>query len=201
MRFFTAGILGAALLLLLSGCQQSDENVQAARETTADTGDRTNKAVLNDSDRDFLKKAEDGDIKERNIGRVVLEKSQNKDVKDYAQMLVGDHTKDLRKVVDLMNQKGMPQPNELPEVQHEALGKLNGLSGAALDREFMSMMVEDHQKDITEFRKEVNSAQDEDVKYYAEHTLPVLQEHLQKAQMLYEQISNGSRTRTSSAGH
>jgi putative membrane protein len=201
MRFFTAGILGAALLLFLAGCQQSDQNVQAARETTADTGDRTNKTVLNDSDRDFLKKAEDGDIKERNIGRVVLEKSQTKDVKDYAQMLVDDHTKDLRKVVDLMNQKGMAQPKELPEVQHEALGKLNGLSGAALDREFMSTMVEDHQKDITEFRKEVNSAQDEDVKYYAQHTLPVLQEHLQKAQMLNEQLSSGSRTRTPSAVH
>jgi putative membrane protein len=201
MRFFTAGTLGAALLLFVSGCQQADQNVQAARETTADTGAPTDKPVLNDSDRNFLKKAEEGDIKEQNIGRFVLEKSQNKDVKDYAQMLVDDHTKDLKKVVDLMNKKGMPQPKELPQVEHEALGKLKGLSGAALDGEFMSIMVEDHQKDITEFRKEVNSAQDEDVKYYAEHTLPVLQEHLQKAQMLNEQLSSGSRTRTSSAVH
>jgi len=188
-------------LLFISGCQQSDQNVQAARETTADTGDRTNKAVLSDSDRDFLKKAEEGDIKEQNIGRFVLEKSQNKDVKDYAQMLVDDHTKNLNKVVDLMNKKGMPQPKELPKVEHEALAKLKGLSGAALDRGFMSTMVEDHQKDISEFRKELNSAQDEDVKYYVEHTLPVLQEHLQKAQTLYEQISNGAKTRTSSAAH
>ena len=54
-HFFAAGILGGALLL--TGCQRSDENVQAARETTTDTGDRA-KAVLNDTDRDFLKKAE-----------------------------------------------------------------------------------------------------------------------------------------------
>ena len=195
MRLFTAGILGAALLLFISGCQQSDQNVQAARETTADTGDGTNKAVLSDSDRDFLKKAEEGDIKEQNIGRFVLGKSQNKDVKDYAQMLVDDHTKDLKKVVDLMTQKGMPQPKGLPEVKHEALRKLNGLSGAVLDGQFMTMMVEDHQKAIIEFRKEVNSAQDEDVKYYAEHTLPTLQEHLQKAQMLQDKVSNASRTR------
>jgi putative membrane protein len=184
MRIFAAGILGTALLLVISGCQRSDENVQAARETTADTGDRTSKAVLNDSDKEFLKKAEEGDIKERDMGRVVLEKSQNKDVKDYAQMLVDDHAKDLRKVVDLMNQKGMPQPKDLPQVNNEALGKLNGMSGAALDREFTRMMMEDHQKAINEYRKEVNSPQDEDVKYYAEHTLPTLQEHLRKAQEL-----------------
>src|SRR5437879_10600852 len=105
VHLFTAGALGAGLFLAVAGCQQSDRNVQAARETAPGTANTTSKAVLNDSDRDFLKKAEDGDIKERNIGRVVLEKSQNKDVKDYAQMLVDDHTKDLRRAVDLMNQK------------------------------------------------------------------------------------------------
>src|SRR5437867_6283724 len=167
---FAAGMLGAALLLTISGCQRSDENVQAARETAADTGDRT-KAVLNDSDRKFLKKAEEGDIEERDIGRWVLEKSQNKDVKDYAQMLVDDHSKDLRNLVDLMNQKGMRQPKDLPEVQHEAMGKLQAFSGTALDRQFTMMMLDDHQKAITEFRNMANTAQDKDVKDYAMNTV------------------------------
>ena|SRR5689334_20091806 len=120
MRFFTAGALAVGILLAVAGCQQSNRNVQAARETSSGAGNTTNKAVLSDSDRDFLKKAEDGNIKERNIARVVVDKSENKDVKDYAQMLVDDHTKDLRRVVDLMNQKGMSQPKNLPEVKHEA---------------------------------------------------------------------------------
>ena len=195
VRLFTAGVLGAGLLLAVGGCQQSDRNVQAARETEPSAGKTANKAVLNDSDRDFLKKAEDGDIKERNIGRVALEKSQNKDVKDYAQTLVDDHTKDLRRVVDLMNEKGMPQPKDLPEVKHEAIGKLDQLSGDAFDREFVNMMVDDHQKDIAQFQKEVNAAQDEDVKYYSMHTLPVLQEHLKKARELQQKVSSGSNTR------
>src|ERR1051326_1382340 len=128
MRFTTrvSGILGAALFLMIFGCQQSGQNVQAARETTTDTGDH-NKAALSDAEKTFLKKAEEANIKERNIGRVVLEKSQNKDVKDYAQMLVDDHSKNLRDVVDLMSQKGMAQPKELPAVKHEAEGKLNAM--------------------------------------------------------------------------
>jgi putative membrane protein len=192
MRLFAAGILGAALSLVLFGCQQSDQNVQAARETTTDTGDRSNKAVLNDADRDFVKKAEDADIKERNIGRTMLEKTQNKDVKDYAQMLVDDHEKNLRDIVNLMNEKGMPQPKGLPEVKHESLDKLNGLSGAALDRQFAMMMVEDHQKDVTEFRDKANSAQDKDVKDYVTKTLPVLERHLQKAQELQGKMNTSS---------
>jgi putative membrane protein len=191
MRVF--GILGAALFLMIAGCQQSGPNVQAARETTTDTGDR-GKAVLNDADKTFLKKAEEANIKERNLGRVMLEKSQNKDVKDYAQMLVDDHSKNLRDVVDLMNQKGMAQPKDLPEVKNEALDKLNAMSGPELDREFVIMMMDDHQKDVSEFRNEANTAQDKDVKDYATNTVPVLEKHLQKAQEL-----QGKTVSTSSA--
>ena len=115
MRFFAAGVVGTVLLLAVSACQQSGQNVQAAREARSDSGNRTSKAVLSDSDRDFLKKAEDSDIKERNIGRFILEKSQNKDVKDYAQMLVDDHTKDLRRVVDLIIKKACLNPRVCPK--------------------------------------------------------------------------------------
>jgi putative membrane protein len=193
MRVF--GILGAVLFLVMSGCQQSGQNVQAARETATDTGDRTNKTVLNDVDMNFLKKAEESNIKERNLGRVMLQKSQNKDVKDYAQMLVDDHSKNLRDVVDLMNQKGMQQPKDLPEVKHEALDKLNGMSGPELDREFARVMVDDHQKAVSEFRNEANTAQDKDVKDYAAQTGPVLEKHLQKAQELQGKITSATSTR------
>ncbi len=192
-RLCAAGALAVALSLV--GCQKSNENVQAARETGTDTGDKTKKAVLSESDKNFVKKAEEGDIKERDLGRVALEKSQNKDVKDYAQTLVDDHSKNLKGLIELMNQKGMPQRKGLPKVQHEALSKLNGLSAAAFDREFVNVMVQDHQKDITQYRQEVNSTQDEDVKHYAMHTLPTLEEHLRKAQQLQQKLSSGSQTR------
>ena len=192
MRVF--GILGAALFLIIAGCQQSGQNVQAARETSTDTGDRT-KAVLNDAEKNFLKKAEEVDIRQRNLGRVMLEKSQNKDVKDYAQMLVDDHSKNLRDVVDLMNQKGMAQPKDLPEVKHEAVDKLNAMSGPELDREFVKMMLDDHEKDVSEFRNEANTLQDKDVKDYATRTVPVLEKHLQKAQELQSKTVSTSSTR------
>src|SRR4029077_20717688 len=90
-RLFAASALGVALFV--AGCQKSDQNVQAARDTGTETGRKENKAVLTAADKTFIKNAEGGDIEERNLGRVVLEKSQNKDVKDYAQMLVNDHSK------------------------------------------------------------------------------------------------------------
>jgi len=178
-------MLAAVLGLSIVGCQQSNDNVQAARETSA----------LTDADRHFINKAEKENLEEQELGRMVLEKSKNGDVRDYAQMLVDDHTKALKDLVDLMKDKGMAQPKRLPKAEHEAWNKLKGMSGAEFDREFVNMMVRDHQDAVKEFQHESNLAQDYDVKMYANHVLPALQKHLQKAQELQGKISGGPNTR------
>ena len=40
------------------------------------------------------------------------------------------------------------------------------------------MMVQDHKKDVAEFKKESTKAKDADVKSWASATLPTLQDHL-----------------------
>src|SRR5213594_866767 len=187
LRILSTGVLSVLLSITLFGCQRSGENVQAARD---------NKTVLSDSDKNFLMKAEKDNIAEQEIGCFAAEKTQNKDVKDYDQMLVDDHTKALNDLVDLMNKKGMAQPNGLPKVEHDAMNKLNGLSGADFDREFINMMVEDHQKAVSEFRQEKDMAQDKDVKSYADNVLPVLEKHLQKAQELQRNLASSSQTKS-----
>jgi putative membrane protein len=184
-RMYICAMLAALLGLSIAGCQRSSDNVQAARETSA----------LTDADRHFLDKAEQDNLQERELGRMVVQKTQNSDVRDYGQMLVDDHTKALKDLVDLMKDKGMAQPKGLPKVEHEAMAKLKGMSGAEFDREFVNMMVRDHQDAVKEFQHESNLAQDYDVKMYANHVLPVLQKHLQKAQELQGKISGGPNTR------
>jgi putative membrane protein len=194
LRFVTMGILATALSLPVFGCQRANQNVQAARDTT-NTEDRGNHAVLNDADKNFLKKAEEQNIKEELLGRAVVRKTKNTDVRDYAQMLTDDHAKGLKELVDLMHQKNMRQARSLPKLQHEALSKLNRLSEPEFDREFINQMIEDHQVAVTEFRQEVNTARDNAVKNYASHMLPILEKHLQKARELQAKPSNGPNTR------
>jgi len=181
-HYLAAGFLAAALCVFVPGCR-SNQNVQAAHEN-ADTHATNPNAVLNDADKNFVIEAVRGNIKERYIGLVVLAESQNKDIKDYAQMLVDDHTKALKELVDLMEKSGMQQPTGLPAVKQEAERMLSGLSGAALDRKFIEIMVEDHEKYLSEFRREANTAQASELKDYVTRMIPVLQEHLQEAQEL-----------------
>src|SRR5262249_24386428 len=152
----------------------------------------THDVLLSEADRNFMKKAEDTNIKLQNLGRVIMQRAENSEVRDYAKMLVDDHTKDLHKVVELMEGKGIHQPKNMPEVEHEALAKLNGLTGAELDRAFVDTMIKDHEKAVAEYTKEETSGEDPAVRDYAARTLLMLQKHLQKAHELQTKLSEGS---------
>src|SRR5262252_333260 len=172
--------LAAILLGLLSvGCQRSNEGVQAARDKT-----------LTEAEKQFINDAVRDGVKERSMGRVVVAKTTNADVKDYAKMVVNDHSKALNDLVDLMKEAGMNQPGGLPEVKHEAQDRLSELSGPAFDREYINLMVQDHQKAISKFQQEETTAQDESLRNYVKQVLPMLQKHLEKAQELQAKLNS-----------
>jgi putative membrane protein len=188
--------IGTLALLVAAGtvaCQRNPQNVQAAREEKATNENNANPdQLLTPADRDFMKKAEDSDIKERDLGRVMMQKSQNSDVRDYAKMLADDHDKDLKNVVNILENKGIHQPKNMVQVNNEALTELNSLSGPALDKRFVEMMVQDHQKDVAEYTKEERSGEDPQVRDYAARTLTTLDKHLKKAEDLQAKLDQGS---------
>jgi putative membrane protein len=68
----------------------------------------------------------------------------------------------------------------MPEHKHHVAG-LQNRKGAAFDKAYMTMMVQDHQKDIQEFEKASNNLSDGEAKAFATRTLPVLKAHLDSA--------------------
>ena len=100
----------------------------------------------------------------------------------FGQRMVDDHSKAGNELKSLAAQKNVTLPTALDQ-QHQAdVDKLSKLSGAAFDREYMSMMVKDHQEDVAEFERQAANGADPDVKSWASRTLPTLREHLKMAQ-------------------
>jgi putative membrane protein len=183
-------IVSLGLTFGLAACQRDGDNVQAAREPAMPAAKApSNTNTLTGADKDFVLQAEKDNIQERVLGRMAEEKSQNNYVKDYGKMLARDHNNALRQVVDLMQKNGMPQPKGLPQERNEAVDKVLGLSGAAFDKEFVKLIITDHQKAVDAFRHEAASAQNADVRDYAIKMLPTLEEHLKDAQDLQAMLS------------
>jgi len=167
-------VLFGMIACSLAACNR-ERGVEAAREGRP--------AAVSAAEQDFMKKATQGNLAEIDMARIALQKSSNKDIKDYANMIQSDHTRALEDLTDLMRDKNVPEPKELPETQRNA-EQLNNFSSADFDREFLNRMVSDHEKTIEMFRDTQSKAQNADVKKYIDDWLPKFQMHLDKARQL-----------------
>src|SRR5262249_31929647 len=140
--------------------------------------------TLSLDDRKFLEEASHGGYAEVQLGKLAAQKAQSKEVKDFGQRMVDDHSKANAQLQQLASKKGLTLPNEsdMDSSSRNEYDKLQKLSGADFDREYMRTMVSDHEKDVKEFQTQAESAKDPEIKSFAGSTLPTLEEHLRLAQ-------------------
>jgi putative membrane protein len=103
--------------------------------------------------------------------------------------MVKDHGEALAQLQHLAQTKNITLPDGLPSDAEDLKQKLSAERGKQTDKDYVSGMVEDHQKDVKEFQDAAQSAHDPDIKQWASNLVPKLQEHLQKAQALDSKIS------------
>ena len=99
-------------------------------------------------------------------------------------MMVSDHTAANEKLRTIAASKNIKLPTSPSMEQMATKAKLQVMTGEAFDKSYIKGMVEDHQEDIKEFKKEAMSGQDPDAKAYAAATLPTLEAHLKKIQQI-----------------
>jgi putative membrane protein len=129
----------------------------------------------------FMKKAASGALMEVELGKIAQEKSQNQRVKDFGAMMVRDHSKANDELKSIASAKSVTLSDSLTPEHKRDVANLQKRKGDAFDKAYISMMVEDHQKDISEFEKASNTLADGEVKAFATRALPTLQTHLDSA--------------------
>lgn len=138
------------------------------------------------TDKNFLTDAIQGDASEVKLGELAEKNGGSAQMKDFGKTLVTDHTKAGDQVKATAKEVGVTVKDEPSSEAQRDYDKLAKLKGAAFDREFARMSVEDHQKDIGKFQKEAD-AKSGPVSTMAQQQLPTLKKHLQMAQSLQQQ--------------
>jgi len=143
-------------------------NVKAAEESKT-----TTESKLSMNDKKFLKKAYRGGMEEVENAKVAKEKAKNDATKEVADRMITDHT------------QANEELKKIAEEEHLDLSKIQAktmkVSETNFDKEYLTMLKKDHEKDIAEFEKEASDTgakEDSDVVAYAKKTLPTLKEHL-----------------------
>jgi len=167
---------------------------QTAPMAQPGTGTRnTPKAKLARSDRKFIENAAKGGLFEVQVAKLAESKASDPAVKDFAKMLVDQHTNANNELTQLANNKGVELPAAPGFMQRHNENSLAKRSGADFDKHFVSEVgIKDHQKDIKDFEKAAKDVKDPDLKAFIEKTLPTLREHLAQAQKLPEAGNNAN---------
>jgi putative membrane protein len=92
------------------------------------------------------------------LGKLAAKQASSRNVKDFGQTLATDHGKAKDEAVSIAQQLNVEPPDGLKDEAKEEMDKLKGMSGHAFDREFVSLMVKDHKKDISDYQDQADSA-------------------------------------------
>jgi len=118
------------------------------------------------------------------LGQLAQQKASSPEVRKLAETIAADHQAANQSLNQIALAKGIALPTDMTAEQHDHHKKLEGLSGVEFDREYVRMMVDDHNQDIADFGAKASSEPRDELSAFAEQTLPTLRKHLQMAQAL-----------------
>ena len=142
------------------------------------------------ADSTFLDKAYNIGVFEIKIARLAVQKSQDSKVKDFANMMIDDHTAMGKDVTAMMKKKNYDIPTSLPADLKDKWNELNKLSGKDFDKKYAEINVKGHKEALDMFKDVSNNSKDADVKKLATEALPKLQTHEDHALMVQGQLAS-----------
>jgi len=131
----------------------------------------------------FVNKAALDGMAEVELGKIALNKSQDPQVRQFAQRMVTDHGKANEELAALAKSKGIEAPSSLDAEHRTMIANLDREVGAAFDRAYCEHMVMDHNKAIALFESATKTS-DPELAGFAKKTLPTLEKHRQMAEKL-----------------
>jgi putative membrane protein len=172
-----------------TGSERSgNEPVDATR--TAGTADST------DGDLAILKKVHALNQSEIEMAQLAADKGHTTRVKSYARKLVTDHKEADRQVMSYASKKGFTSRLEQTATETPAAtpgsdmhARLMGETGAEFDRDFVSTMVDDHDRAIETVKSARDTAVDPQLRSLLGDMLPKLEKHRKMAQDLLDKQS------------
>ncbi len=143
-----------------------------------DTSAKSANPTVDDKAAEFVKDAAHAGMKEVELGKWAQEYGTRKEVKDFAAMMVADHTaagEELRKIAGTKN---VVAPVMVPDNVRDNIDKMKTKKqGTEVDKAYVNEMVDDHRKAVDMFEDAAKDLTDADLRNFASKTLPALRKH------------------------
>ncbi len=137
-------------------------------------------------DKQFLKDTERDSNFEIKTGQLAVQKSSSADVKQYANMLIQDHTKLKQETAAASRAAKVEAPSTTDTSFSDTASytKLKLLSGNSFDESYIKSLVKGNADGLKEAKSEASDSTVPSIKKLAEHRVALEAKHTQKAEQL-----------------
>jgi putative membrane protein len=189
-KIVTSGLMAFALLFGTIACNQSNDSVNEAQDRNEERFEDTAMEDRRVDASDFMTKAASSGMMELEASKLAQQRATNPQVKEFAAMMVKDHTAANKELRSLASSKNITLPDSMSNDHMDHMRDLREKRGADFDREYMDRMVSAHDNDVSLYE---DVAEDDDyeaeVRQFASSKLPTLRQHHERA----KQIKDGLR--------
>lgn len=185
-KIATTGLMAGALLFGTIACNQSTDSVDEAQERTEERFEDTAMEDQRVDASEFMTKSASSNMLEIEAGKLAQQRATNPQVKEFANMMVKDHTAASQEMRQLATSKNITLPDSMSNDHMDHMRDLREKRGADFDRAYMDRMVSAHEDDVERFEDvaEDNDYRDAEVKAFAAKTLPKLRQHHERARQI-----------------
>jgi putative membrane protein len=178
-------------IAVFASCNSGEEVTTVTTDTTLNQttqntdvyGTNTqNTMPFNREDSTFVMDAASSGLMEVEAGNLAQQNARNQRVKDFAAMMVRDHQQANQELRTIVASRAMI-PDTMSKAHRDQVEKFRN-AGNNFDKQYMNMMVQAHNQDISKFERAASSLTDQQLRSWAEKTLPVLKMHRDSAQAI-----------------
>ena len=222
------GLLAVACAVgLMAGCNSSSRTSNTiATGNEAGTTGTAGAGVSSTSDNNFVNHMLSDGMAEVDLARLAKDRAASPEVKQFAQMMIDDHTKAGDQLKQIASTNSIPVDAKVDDKHKDLMDKLMNVRGAEFDKEYMSAMVDGHEDAVRDLRARVDENRSlgdrvtgknpenpaavkpetsdnrvtTSVNQWAADVLPTVERHLDRAKQIKENLDRGNRSTRGTSG-
>lgn len=194
MKKIAYTLLIACSTLAFQACKHNAKDAKDTADSLNKTKDTTSNAMntggiaVNSDDAKFATAAANGGMAEVALGKLALTKTTNASIKDFANMMVTDHSKANDELMAIAKAKNITLPSEPDSAHIKKMNDLSRMNGADFDKAYVSAMIDGHKKTLDLMNGEAKNGSDTTLKAFAAKTAPIVQSHLNAINKIHDSM-------------
>jgi putative membrane protein len=188
---FGAALLTASMLAAPAFAQITVIPMPPAPTPTATgpaVGPNTPVTPLTSADTKFVRAQLEGNLAEIQMAQLALQKSQDQNIRNFAQKMITDHTAANGTLTPIAQRHDIAMPTTLDPAHQEMLDRLSRLNGVAFDVAYINGMIRAHSEVIKQLDHQTINGRSTTINVWVANTRPVVMQHLQIAQEIKAEL-------------